>query len=214
MHLAKVALWSSFDWSPDGGSIVFVGENELSVDKGLYSVDVESGDIFELTAEPSVWYGAPAWSPTGHHIAYVAAIQDNYQQLYVMNVVTHEEVQVPESLSPDRVFWSPDGKILSYVKRTDQVEVESSLYLLNVQTGSLLVSEAMDSSLDYLWLAGEQSLLLNRLNDWNMDGRREAKLWLLSLETYMLKPVSSQFLWQNDTEQIHFTEQVVNFVLP
>jgi dipeptidyl aminopeptidase/acylaminoacyl peptidase len=93
VHLAKVALWSSFDWSPDGRSIVFVGGNELSVDKGLYSVVVKVG--YFLSGLLSHGFGMErrlVYYRTPSRIC--AAIKEAYQKLYVMNVVPNEEVQV------------------------------------------------------------------------------------------------------------------------
>jgi len=214
-HLAVAALWAHFDWSPDGKLIVFEGEGFFPYNE-LHIADVKDSTIIQLTdSDTPTAYSEPVWSPDGHCIAYMADRNNGYQQLYVISVATREEIQVSDGSGVNyAVAWSPDSRFLSYIKGITQWEDEH-LYLLEIETGVLFVSEVFDSPvINYQWSSNSEYLIINRSDDWNKDGHKEAKLWLLEVETGIMKPVSHQFPWCGEVEHIAFTKHPTNFSLP
>jgi Tol biopolymer transport system component len=67
-------------WSPDGESIVYVGVEALeyaqSTIQEIYVVNVESGQIQQLTNTKDENEAFPIWSPDGKKIAYLSQIDD------------------------------------------------------------------------------------------------------------------------------------------
>ncbi len=62
----------SFDpmWSPDGTRLAFSGTNQAG-NRGIYLLDVATGDIGLLTHEGGTWFEVtPAWSPDGTEIVF------------------------------------------------------------------------------------------------------------------------------------------------
>jgi Tol biopolymer transport system component len=63
-----------WDWSPDGESIVYVGDEEdnglTTTASELFVADCETGAVTQLTSTPGIVEMFPRWSPEGMRIAY------------------------------------------------------------------------------------------------------------------------------------------------
>ncbi|HEX6202846.1 MAG TPA: S9 family peptidase [Thermoanaerobaculia bacterium] len=111
---------ASFDWTPDGRTIVFDGLRDVApvesyLRSHVYAVDVAGGEVRQLTRRPGYWVG-PTVSPDGRRIAFVGydASGDTYQmeRLQVMAIDGGEQRLLATGLDrePRNLQWSPDGR--------------------------------------------------------------------------------------------------------
>lgn len=103
-------------WSPDGSQIVF---NNSEGDENLYLLDVESGEVTQLTDHPeNDLHGA--WLLDGSGIIFVRdeddAISKGNMNLYIMNPDGSEQRKLGEDeiISADPV-WSPNASHIAYM---------------------------------------------------------------------------------------------------
>lgn len=95
-------------------SVGFLPESSYQI----YVLDVESGEITQLTTGP---YDClePEWSPDGEHIAFVSARFPDYELSYVKDiwVVPSQGGEMKRLTSSDAVLsspsWSPDGRAIA-----------------------------------------------------------------------------------------------------
>lgn len=209
MYLSTIALWGDFEWSPDGTHIAFI--DGITTEKEIYIVSVNDKSIKQLTDTPSQ-YTELAWDPMGQYIAFVAGRNDSYQA-YIMDISTRTEYKISEERQrPAReVSWSPNGRFLSYVK--GQLD-EQTLYLLEFNTKKLITFESIGFVDTLSWNPNSQYLLVNRSDDWNGDEAYEPKLWLLDMNTNTLSPISYQFPWRGQAEQLTPTLKYFDNPLP
>lgn len=199
-YVGQIDLLSDFAWSSDSQALVLVVGDEESSD--LYVARPESGSISRLTNEDGLaTYYSPVWSPTGQHITFLASpgIEDPFDA-YVINVASSET----KRLWADRaraVAWSADGRYLSLVTSTEVRDQAGYLMpanrvsILDITTGTL-VSYVFDSpTVGYIWSPVDFAMIINRLDDWDRDGRPHGKLWHLDLDTGLMQPVTVVPWW-------------------
>jgi Tol biopolymer transport system component len=88
-------------WSPDGQSLAFSSS-------GLFLVDVDSGSVTEIAAEPGTW---PAWSTAGR-IAF-STIASAAPAIFIVNADgTGLDRVAGDQALVSRPSWSPDGSRL------------------------------------------------------------------------------------------------------
>ena len=110
---------SGISWTPDGKQILF---SSLRVDDAdyawresqIYAVDVESGDIAQLTDRKGP-DGNPIVSPDGKRVAYTGYDWNddayNTSRLYMMDIDGSNSTAISASLdrSPSRIQWASDN---------------------------------------------------------------------------------------------------------
>ena len=108
-----------YDLTPDGGTLVFDGLMEdadgLYRESHVYAMDLESGEIRQLTSERGPW-GRPVVSPDGRSIAYTGYpwTSQTYKttELYVMEADGGNPTLVSGALDRDvgSMHWADDSR--------------------------------------------------------------------------------------------------------
>lgn len=109
---------TTWGWMPSGRSVVvegYEGDNDGNYrDSHLYSVDVATGALRQLTRDPGTWV-QPVVSPDGRRIAYsgFAATRQTYRvrDLWVMNADGSGATMLSGGLDrePAQLEWAPDN---------------------------------------------------------------------------------------------------------
>ncbi len=98
--------------SPTGKLVAFVRARDIHV------LDVETGEIRNLTNTPDIDETMPAWSPGGKQIAFARSdpAVSTHTDLYVMNVDGSGSVPVTNTPNDDEASprWSPDGRRIAF----------------------------------------------------------------------------------------------------
>jgi dipeptidyl aminopeptidase/acylaminoacyl peptidase len=140
-----------YAWSPDGKHLVFTMEasdassgsppKPMVIDalhfkqdedgyltqdrtRHLYSFDVESRHLEQLTSDAAFNEDLPAWSPDGRQIVFIRTHeqgpdQDGREDIDVIDVVagaTPRKIARPFAPNTQRLAWSPDGKQVAYLQ--------------------------------------------------------------------------------------------------
>lgn len=108
----------SYDWTPDGRTIVFDGLREADADHRyresyLYAVDVAGGATRQLVTAKGMW-SAPAVSPDGRTVAFLGGAfgRWSYQanEVWVVGVDgSGLRALTSYDRDPGRLEWAPDG---------------------------------------------------------------------------------------------------------
>jgi TolB protein len=109
-----------FDWSPAGRYIAYAATQPDGVERDVYRLDTETGDVVNLTADSTVWDSAPAWSPDSRLIAFVsdrAARGKGFDNIWVMAPDGSEPRNLTNSSWEDVApAWSPDGNWIAFYR--------------------------------------------------------------------------------------------------
>ncbi|HSQ17950.1 MAG TPA: DPP IV N-terminal domain-containing protein [Anaerolineales bacterium] len=72
------------EWSPDGSQLAFFAANFPSTRQDIFTVDLDGGNLANLTNTPGVVDEDPQWSPDGSQIIFQSDRDQNFE-IYVMN---------------------------------------------------------------------------------------------------------------------------------
>jgi Tol biopolymer transport system component len=104
----------SMDWSPDGASIVY-SSNLDTYQPHLYVLDLDTGDIVDLTPGDAPIAKSPSWSPDGGKIAYEGALAPfTPQGVMVLDLSTGVTVNLTPGEEARVPVWSSDGQRIAY----------------------------------------------------------------------------------------------------
>lgn len=103
-------------FSPDGGRVVFSLERGGNTD--LYTVDLATGQLSQLTNAPSI-ETAPSYSPDGSRIVFESD-RSGTQQIYVMSAAGGEAVRISNGKGRyGTPVWSPRGDMIAFTKQNE-----------------------------------------------------------------------------------------------
>jgi hypothetical protein len=109
------------DLSPDGRTIVFVGDRTPIDESGadIYTVPVTGGPLTNLTGDgPAIAESAPRWSPDGAQIVYAGIPRgETLSNLYLMNADGSNRRPLLVGGDNIRPHWSPDGRYIAFSSR-------------------------------------------------------------------------------------------------
>lgn len=114
-------------WSPDGTRLAVFLQDEERFD--LWTVDAGTETMTLVVEDVVNTFGGPAWSPSGHKLAYMV----DSQELMVIDLRSGDEHVVVRDVTGriHDLAWSPDGGTIAYQRATrgpeaDIVVVEAS----------------------------------------------------------------------------------------
>ncbi len=93
----------ALQWSPRGDRIAFQGE------RGIYLLEVETGEVRVVDATEEIDYPLFAWSPDGAALAFA-----NDSGLYIYDPDSGDSRQVAAGPSGGPILWSPDGSRIAF----------------------------------------------------------------------------------------------------
>ncbi len=110
---------ASFDWTPDGRTIVFNGNRTENADlkyevSSLYAVDVATASIRDLVVTPGEW-DEPAVSPDGKSVAFVGHAPTGHSytvpNLYLVGIdgSAMKKISGEYDRAPSNLHWATDG---------------------------------------------------------------------------------------------------------
>ena len=181
-------------WSPDGRRIAYVSDATGEDEIWLVAQD-GSGEPEQLTSGGQAMLYAPAWSPTGKHLAY----GDKDGRLHVIDIETKEVVEVAdEARGPLRDYvWSPRGGYLAF-SMTDPTEFRS-IWVWSLADRALhritdeLFHEwnpAWDPDGDYLYYLSDRQFAPQLGSfEWNYLVDRETGIYALALRKDVPHPL-------------------------
>lgn len=148
--------------SPTGGLIAFdMGED-------IYVMNPDGSDVRNLTGTDNVFESAPAWSPDGSRIAFVACTECTTPDIYVMNADGTGVTRLTDDAAlDDAPAWSPDGTQIVY--HSDQQagaerQEDRDVYVVNADgTGKRRLTEGPALDGNPTWSPDGTRIAFNRL---------------------------------------------------
>jgi Tol biopolymer transport system component len=188
-----------------GGEIAFVRAHVhgSEIQRELRVLDIDRG-LSCVLYYGGLNVGAPAWSPDGQQLAFIAA-SDQAAQLYVMNADGSSLHPVTDSPTDKfSVIWSPDGRNLAF---TSLVENTGAIFAMNTNGKQLrhLTGDPKASAL--VWLKNRNRILF--LSGSNRDGAQIFSIDADNGQSQLLKgnfyvDLRLPMAWSPDGKQIVF----------
>jgi len=139
----------SYDWTPDGRTIVFDGLREADADyryreSYIYAVDVASGAVRQVVSKKGGWSG-PVVSPDGRSVAFSGHEQgrESYRadEVFVVGIdASGMRALTTLDRDPGALRWSPDGSGV-YFALSEQGT--SNVYFAGLRGGARKVTDGV-----------------------------------------------------------------------
>lgn len=188
-------------FSPDGGSILFVGLSHLRVKKdknteqtfatmSLCVADLQTGDLRRIVSTPNAMldagyvYDAPAFAPDGRLIAYQESGSDVSGGFVVVDLKGKKIFRFPRNRQDAAPYWRPqfsrDGQeVLCYSPATAEDRVDT-IYLVNMAQGT---KRKITVGSNPTWVDHGKAIVYEKWppDRWTAKGLVTADLWRLEL---------------------------------
>ncbi len=133
--------------SPDGSQIVF--ESDRSGTQQLYIMSSSGGDARRISFGDGR-YGTPVWSPRGDLIAFTKQNAGRFH-IGVMRTDGSEERLLTASFLDEGPSWSPNGRVIMFMRETQGAGGTSSLYSVDVSGRNLKPVPLNNGASDPSW---------------------------------------------------------------
>lgn len=133
--------------SPDGSQIVF--ESDRSGTQQLYIMSANGGDARRISFGDGR-YGTPVWSPRGDLIAFTKQNAGRFH-IGVMRTDGSEERLLTASFLDEGPSWSPNGRVIMFMRETQGAGGTSSLYSVDVSGRNLKPVPLNNGASDPSW---------------------------------------------------------------
>lgn len=104
------------DWSPDGSQLAFFSADWPAVRQDIYTVNVDGGDLQNITNTPLVVDEDPKWSPDGSKILFQTDRDGNFE-IYAMSADGSQAQNLTRNPGQDYWpdWWMPAEKKIAFV---------------------------------------------------------------------------------------------------
>ena len=125
----------SISWSPDGRKIA-----AGCFDHDIYTVDIDTGELKNLTNSPDIKESSPSWSPDSKKIAFVV-YNPPYCDIALVDADGSNQTTIAsEHGICEELAWSPGGQEISYVwypeEETGPEGICRDVCLVSIRDGS------------------------------------------------------------------------------
>jgi Tol biopolymer transport system component len=159
-QLTQLTPGTSWDagpqWSPDGTKIVFTRADLARKQDAVFTVDVETGELFQVTAWTLHAGGDPDWSPDGEWIVLTTQPGDGSENVHKirpdgtgLTSLTRETAGGYHYLSSS---FSPDGKRIVSARRPAKANGAADLVVMSADGSNirqLTKTKLWESSVDW-----------------------------------------------------------------
>lgn len=104
-------------WSPDSSQLLFVKTSEMSSERQIFSIAIESAEINQLTNLGH--NGFPLWSLVSNQVVFEST-RDGLFQIYTMDPNGTHQVRLTTIGSNRWPAWSPSGEIIAFMSDRDR----------------------------------------------------------------------------------------------
>ena len=126
--LVRIVRLSGPQVSPDGKSVIFV-ESHANLEEDQFTAELYLMDLQTKALRPFTrgrdHVAAPAWSPDGTAVAFLAPDKDKHLQVFISPIGGGDALQlthVKDSVS--QFAWRPDGKAIAFAQTDDAPELK------------------------------------------------------------------------------------------
>jgi tricorn protease len=179
-------------WSPDGKTVAFISDRED--DPNVYTIAANGGPITKITGFSKVSLADLKWSPNGEYLTVLDGSNTHWLIDYAEK--TAEKLTTDDYYSPVGVAFSPDSKLVAYVK-ADAFN-QSSIYIYDIANqkhhrmtapGTKDSSPAFDKSGKFLYFISERNVLLQwDPFDFQLNAGDSSKIMAIALTTDARSP--------------------------
>ena len=134
-------------FSPDGKQIVF--ESDRSGSQQLYIMSANGGEARRISFGAGR-YGTPVWSPRGDLVAFTKQSKGRFH-IGVMRVDGSEERLLTASFLDEGPSWSPNGRVIMFMRETAGAGGAVSLYSVDISGRNLRRVETNGGASDPAW---------------------------------------------------------------
>jgi len=123
-------------WSPDAKQLAFLRDRGGDEHFDIWLVDRDGEHERNLTNEPGIMHRDIAWSPDGTKLAYTANAGAKAFAVHVIDVTTGAKRALTDGARDDvQPRWSPDGTLLVFGSRREDVRTNADLYVVAASGG-------------------------------------------------------------------------------
>jgi len=123
-------------WSPDARQLAFMRDSGGNERFDIWLVDRDGERERNLTNEAGVTHRDLAWSPDGTKLAYTANSGGKGFAVHIIDVTTGAKRALTDGARDDlQPRWSPDGTLLVFCSRRDDVRTNADLYVVAATGG-------------------------------------------------------------------------------